>query len=231
MKNFVSAIIVAAGGSVRMGIADSKQFLPLLGRPAIEYTLQAFQKCDLIREVIVVCREQDMERIRQIADENGFSKVTRLVPGGASRADSVRNGISSADENADYYAIHDGARPLITVEEIERVTDAAFETGAATLGTAVTDTIKLVNDCNVIESTPVRSQLRAVQTPQVFEKELYSFALENAGKNLVDFTDDCALIEHMGGEVEVVEGSKENIKLTTPVDVIIAESILRDRAE
>ena len=84
MKNFVSAIIVAAGGSVRMGIADSKQFLPLLGRPAIEYTLQAFQKCDLIREVIVVCREQDMERIRQIADENGFSKVTRLVPGGAS---------------------------------------------------------------------------------------------------------------------------------------------------
>lgn len=231
MKNFVSAIIVAAGGSVRMGIADSKQFLPLLGRPAIEYTLQAFQKCDLIREVIVVCREQDMERIRQIADENGFSKVTRLVPGGASRADSVRNGISAADDNSDYYAIHDGARPLITVEEIERVTEAAFETGAATLGTAVTDTIKLVNDCNVIESTPVRSQLRAVQTPQVFEKELYSFALENAGENLVDFTDDCALIEHMGGEVEVVEGSKENIKLTTPVDVIIAESILRDRAE
>ncbi len=231
MKNFVSAIIVAAGGSVRMGIADSKQFLPLLGRPAIEYTLQAFQKCNLIREIIVVCREQDMERIRQIADENGFSKVTRLVPGGASRADSVRNGISAADDNSDYYAIHDGARPLITVEEIERVTEAAFETGAATLGTAVTDTIKLVNDCNVIESTPVRSQLRAVQTPQVFEKELYSFALENAGKNLVDFTDDCALIEHMGGEVEVVEGSKENIKLTTPVDVIIAESILRDRAE
>ena len=207
MKNFVSAIIVAAGGSVRMGIADSKQFLPLLGKPAIEYTLRAFQKCHLIREIIVVCREQDMERIQQIADENGFSKVKRL-----------------------YYAIHDGARPLITVEEIDRVTEAAFETGAATLGTSVTDTIKIVNGYNVIESTPLRSQLRAVQTPQVFEKDLYTFALENAGDNLINFTDDCSLIEHMGGEVEVVKGSKENIKLTTPVDVIIAESILKDRA-
>ena len=172
MKNFVSAIIVAAGGSVRMGIADSKQFLPLLGKPAIEYTLRAFQKCHLIREIIVVCREQDMERIQQIADENGFSKVKRLVPGGASRAESVRNGTSAADENTNYYAIHDGARPLITVEEIERVTEAAFETGAATLGTSVTDTIKIVNGYNVIESTPLRSQLRAVQTPQVFEKDL-----------------------------------------------------------
>ena len=220
MKNFVSAIIVAAGGSVRMGIADSKQFLPLLGKPAIEYTLRAFQKCHLIREIIVVCREQDMERIQQIADENGFSKVKRLVPGGASRAESVRNGISAADENTNYYAI----------EEIERVTEAAFETGAATLGTSVTDTIKVVNGYNVIESTPLRSQLRAVQTPQVFEKDLYTFALENAGDNLINFTDDCSLIEHMGGEVEVVKGSKENIKLTTPVDVIIAESILKDRA-
>ncbi len=198
MKNFVSAIIVAAGGSVRMGIADSKQFLPLLGKPAI--------------------------------DENGFSKVKRLIPGGASRAESVRNGISAADENTKYYAIHDGARPLITVEEIDRVTEAAFETGAATLGTSVTDTIKIVNGYNVIESTPLRSQLRAVQTPQVFEKDLYTFALENAGDNLINFTDDCSLIEHMGGEVEVVKGSKENIKLTTPVDVIIAESILKDRA-
>lgn len=230
MKNFVSAIIVAAGGSVRMGIADSKQFLPLLGKPAIEYTLRAFQKCHLIREIIVVCREQDMERIQQITDENGFSKVKRLIPGGASRAESVRNGISAADENTNYYAIHDGARPLITVEEIDRVTEAAFETGAATLGTSVTDTIKIVNGYNVIESTPLRSQLRAVQTPQVFEKDLYTFALENAGDNLINFTDDCSLIEHMGGEVEVVKGSKENIKLTTPVDVIIAESILKDRA-
>lgn len=229
MAAYVSAVIVAAGGSVRMGIADSKQFIPLLSRPAIEYTLRAFQKCYLIKEIVVVCREQDMERIHQIADENGFSKVSKLVSGGASRAESVRNGIEATNEKAKYFAIHDGARPLITVEEIERVVEACFETGAATLGTSVTDTIKIVDGFNKIESTPLRSQLRAVQTPQVFEKELYKFALENAGDNAINFTDDCSLIENMGGEVEVVKGSNENIKLTTPLDVIIAESILKSR--
>ncbi len=229
MANFVSAIIVAAGGSVRMGIADSKQFIPLLGRPAIEYTLRAFEKCHLIKEIVVVCREQDKERIRLIADENGFSKVSSLVEGGASRAESVRNGIKAASSKAKYFAIHDGARPLITVEEIERVIEAAFETGAASLGVPVKDTIKIVDGYNKIDSTPLRSQLRAVHTPQVFERELYQFALENAGDNMINFTDDCSLIEHMGGEVEVVKGSEENIKLTTPIDVVIAESILRER--
>lgn len=229
MANFVSAVIVAAGGSVRMGIADSKQFIPLLDHPAIEYTLRAFEKCYLIKEIVVVCREQDKDRIRAIADENGFTKVSSLVEGGASRAESVRNGIKAASDRAKYFAIHDGARPLITVEEIERVVEAAFETGAATLGVPVKDTIKVVDGYNKIESTPLRSQLRAVHTPQVFEKELYQFALENAGDNMINFTDDCSLIEHMGGEVEVVKGNEENIKLTTPIDVVIAESILKTR--
>lgn len=229
MSAFVSAIIVAAGGSVRMGIADSKQFIPLLSRPAIEYTLRAFQNCYLIKEIVVVCREQDMERIDSIVAENDFSKVKKLVVGGASRAESVRNGVKAASEKAEYYAIHDGARPLITVEEIQRVAEAAFETGAATLGTSVKDTIKIVDGFNNIESTPLRSQLRAVQTPQVFEKDLYTFALENAGDNVINFTDDCALIENMGGEVQVVKGSEENIKLTTPIDIVIAESILKER--
>ena len=151
--------------------------------------------------------------------------------GGDSRAHSVKNGIAAASTEAEYYAIHDGARPLITVEEIERVCEAAFETGAATLGTPVTDTIKIVDGSDMIESTPMRSQLRAVQTPQVFESELYSFALDNAEDSLEGFTDDCSLIENMGGEVMVVEGNKENIKLTTPIDIIIAESILKSRGE
>lgn len=229
MASFVSAIIVAAGGSIRMGIADSKQFIPLLGMPAIEYTLRAFEKCHYIKEIVVVCREQDKERIRTIVDENGFSKVSSLVEGGASRAESVRNGIKAASDKAKYFAIHDGARPLITIEEIERVVEAAFETGAATLGVPVKDTIKIVDGYNKIESTPLRSQLRAVHTPQVFERDLYQFALENAGDNMINFTDDCSLIEHMGGEVEVVKGNEENIKLTTPIDVVIAESILKTR--
>lgn len=231
MSAYVSAVIVAAGGSVRMGIADSKQFIPLLNKPAIEYTLKAFQKCYLIKEIVVVCREQDVDRINALVDGNGFTKVSNVVLGGSSRSQSVRNGIKAASEKAKYFAIHDGARPLITVDEIERVVEAAFETGAATLGTSVTDTIKIVDGFNKIESTPLRSQLRAVQTPQVFERDLYMFALENAGENSLEFTDDCALIENMGGEVLVVKGSEENIKLTTPVDVILAESILKNRLE
>lgn len=229
MSAYVSAVIVAAGGSVRMGIADSKQFIPLLDKPAIEYTLKAFQKCYLIKEIVIVCREQDVDRINELVNQNGFTKVSKVVLGGSSRSASVRNGIKSANEKAKYFAIHDGARPLITVDEIERVVEAAFETGAATLGTSVTDTIKIVYGFNKIESTPLRSQLRAVQTPQVFERDLYMFALENAGENSLEFTDDCALIENMGGEVLVVKGSEENIKLTTPVDVILAESILKNR--
>ena len=231
MSAFVSAVIVAAGGSVRMGIADSKQFIPLLSRPAIEYTLKEFQKCNLIKEIVIVCREQDNDRINKIIELNGFNKVSKLVKGGDSRADSVRNGIGACSENAKYYAIHDGARPLITVEEIERVVEAAFDTGAATLGTSVKDTIKVVDGFNNIESTPIRSQLRAVQTPQVFERDLYRFALENAGDNIINFTDDCSLIENMGGEVLVVKGNEENIKLTTPIDIVIAESILKSRQQ
>lgn len=229
MSGYVSAIIVAAGGSVRMGIADSKQFINLLSRPAIEYTLRAFQNSYYIKEIIVVCRLQDEERIQKIVNENGFSKVSRLVEGGASRAESVRNGIKVVNPKCKYFAIHDGARPLITTEEIQRVVETAFDTGAATLGTSVVDTIKIVDGFNKIESTPLRSQLRAVQTPQVFEREIYEFALENAGDNLINFTDDCSLIENMGGEVAVVKGSRENIKLTTQIDIIIAESILKTR--
>lgn len=229
MSDFVSAIIVAAGSSTRMGTADSKQFIPLLGKPAIAYTLSAFESCDLIREIILVCREQDMPRIREIADTIGCQKLTAMVPGGESRQDSVCNGIAAVSPQANYFAIHDGARPLITVEEIAHVTEAALETGAATLGTAVTDTIKVVGGENIIESTPDRAVLRAVQTPQVFEKALYMMALDEADEDEC-YTDDCALIEHMGGEVTVVEGTRENIKLTTPIDIVLAESILKNRS-
>ncbi len=221
MSAFVSAIIVAAGGSTRMGTADSKQFVPLLGQPAILYTLRAFQACALISEVVVVCRAQDMARIEALARENGISKLTAVTEGGDCRAASVQNGILAVSAQAQYFAIHDGARPLITPEEITAVTEAAFETGAATLGTAVTDTIKIADENNVILQTPA---------PQVFEKELYTFALTDA-EDLSIVTDDCSLIENMGGEVQIVEGSRENIKLTTPVDVVLAESILSRRGE
>ncbi len=229
MSAFVTAIIVAAGGSTRMGTADSKQFLPLLGKPAVSYTLNAFQECDLISEIVVVCRAQDSDRIKAIADACGVTKLSAVTEGGSCRAESVRNGILAASTGAEYFAIHDGARPLITPGDIALAVNTAFETGAATLGTPVTDTIKVADADNVIVSTPDRSTLRAVQTPQVFEKELYTFALTGA-EDLSAVTDDCSLIEKMGGEVVIVEGSAENIKLTTPIDVVIAESILSRRA-
>ena len=231
MSAFVSAVIVAAGGSVRMGSGDSKQFLPLLGNPAIFYTLGAFQRCDMIDEIVVVCRAQDISRIEALCRGSGFDKVSAVVEGGSCRGESVRNGVSAVSEKAAYFAIHDGARPLITEEDISAVVNAALETGAATLGTAVTDTIKIADANNVITGTPDRSTLRAVQTPQVFERELYSFALSEAEDALDSVTDDCSLIEKMGGEVTIVEGSRENIKLTTPIDLVIAESILSKREE
>lgn len=230
MSAFVSAIIVAAGGSARMGKEESKQFLPLLGKPAISYTLRAFQDCSLITEIVVVCRAQDEERLRGLVEEYGFDKVTAVTAGGLFRADSVKNGILAANSSAQYYAIHDGARPLVTPEEITAVVEAAFETGAAALGTPVTDTIKIADSSNIILSTPSRSTLRAVQTPQVFEKELYTFALTDS-PDLSSVTDDCSLIENMGGEVQIVLGSRENIKLTTPIDLVIAESILKQREQ
>ncbi len=213
-----------------MGAADSKQFIPLLGSPAIAYTIAAFQECPVISDIVVVCRAQDTERISALCRGNGFNKVIAVTEGGDSRAQSVKNGVAAA-KGAQYLAIHDGARPLVTPDEIACVCEAAFETGAAALGTPVTDTVKVVDENGVIQSTPSRESLRAMQTPQVFEREFYTFALENAGEKLDGFTDDCALIENMGGEVSVIDGSRENIKLTTPIDIVIAESILRQRGQ
>lgn len=231
MSNLVSAIIVAAGSSTRMGTGDSKQFIPLLGKPSILYTLKAFQDSEPVDEIIVVCREQDSLRIKELAGQNGITKLANLVNGGDSRAQSVKNGISAVSPYSKYLAIHDGARPLISKEEINTVIEKALETGAATLGTPVTDTVKIVNEDNIIVGTPARPTLRAVQTPQVFNREMYEFALDKAGDELDKFTDDCSLIENMGVQIEIVGGSAENIKLTTPIDIIIAEAILKRRKQ
>lgn len=226
-EQFTSAIIVAAGDSTRMGYKLSKQLIPLNGHAAIEYTLKAFQQCDLINEIIVVARPVDIENIAQIAFN--FRKVSAVTAGGSTRTASVRKGIHAADKRASYYAIHDGARVLITPAEIERVLCAAFETGAAALGTPATDTIKIVDDSGVILSTPDRSTMWTVQTPQVFEKDLYKRAMGNAIVNGLNVTDDCSMVEAIGEPVRVIRGEYSNIKLTTPVDITIAEALLAKR--
>ena len=224
---YTSAIIVAAGESTRMGYNMSKQLIPLCGRPAIEYAIRAFQECELIDEIIVVARPRDIDDIAHTAFN--FRKVMSVVAGGSDRSASVRKGISAASKRATHYAIHDGARILITDAEIKRVLTEAFECGAATLGTPVTDTVKVVSDDMSILSTPERSSLYSVQTPQVFKKEIYNRAMENALECDLSVTDDCAMVEAIGERVKVVRGEYSNIKLTTPADIIIAEAILSKR--
>ena len=226
-EQFTTAIIVAAGDSTRMGYKMSKQLIPLIGRPALEYTIKAFQECPMISEIVIVARQEDIEDIGQIAFN--FRKVSGVVSGGATRTQSVRRGVKAADKRAAYYAIHDGARVLITQKEIEKVLKAAYDCGAAALGTPVTDTIKVVGENNVILSTPDRSAIWAVQTPQVFEKELYKRAMDNALEKELAVTDDCSMVEAIGESVRLVRGEYSNIKLTTPVDLAIAEALLSKR--
>ncbi len=227
MKYFTSAIIAASGNSTRMGLEKSKQLIELCGKPTIEHTLSAFENCDVIDEIVVVCREIDMESILAVAKK--FSKLKAVVTGGDTRDKSVKNGVEVCSKNASFFAIHDGARPLIKIEDIKKVVERAYETKACTLGTAVTDTIKVVDDENIILSTPNRATLKAVQTPQVFQRELYLRAIDNAVENNLCVTDDCSMVEALGEKVEIVLGSAENIKLTTITDITFAEAILRNR--
>ena len=229
MKYFTSAIIAASGNSTRMGLPISKQLIDLCGKPVIARTLTAFENCDVIDEIVVVCRECDMEEIKTIASE--FSKVKTVVTGGDTRDKSVSNGVNACSENTQFFAVHDGARPLVTVSDIDKVVRTAFEKKACTLGTLVTDTIKVVDDDNVIITTPDRAALRAVQTPQVFERELYLKAIEYTVENKLSVTDDCSMVEAMGERVEIVIGSAENIKLTTVTDIQFAQAILKSREE
>lgn len=210
-----------------MGFKYSKQFIDLNGKTVIERTLASFEKCDLIDEIIVVCRSIDRDEILSIASK--FSKFKTVVRGGDTRAESVMNGVSVCSKHTQYYVIHDGARPLVTPDEIKAVIERAYETKAATLCTLVTDTIKIVDENNIVKSTPNRAQLRAVQTPQVFEKELYLRAIDNAVESNLSVTDDCSMVEALGEKVEVVEGSTENIKLTVATDILIAKAILENR--
>ena len=227
MKYFTSAIIAASGNSTRMGLPYSKQLIDLCGKPAIAHTLLAFESCDVISEIVVVCRECDMKAISLIA--SSFSKVKAVVAGGDTRDKSVRNGVNACSKNAQFFAVHDGARPLVKVEDIEKVVTSAFYKKACTLGTFVTDTIKVVDDSNTIITTPNRATLRAVQTPQVFERELYLRAVDYTAENNLSVTDDCSMVEALGERVEVVSGSAENIKLTTVTDIEFAKAILKSR--
>lgn len=223
-----AAILVCAGNATRMG-GIHKILHPLGNTTVLHQVLRSFCQCESIAELLVLCREQDTEAFRQAAKEisDTLTSPVRITAGGATRQQSVRNGFHALQSSAEYIAVHDGARPLIRPEDIERVIQAARSSGAATLGVPVKDTIKTVSADGIITDTPPRETLWLTQTPQVFSRKLYSEALRKAEEDGKDYTDDCQLVEALGVKVCMTRGDYSNIKLTTPEDFTVAEALLR----
>lgn len=226
-NKLISAVIVSAGNSTRMG-GINKQFLELDGLPLIVNTITMFQRCNMIDEIIIVTRESEIDAVAKLVEKYDFYKVNNIVAGGETRQLSVYEGVTSTSNITDLVVIHDGARPLVTVKVIEETIKAAAEFGAAATGVKVKDTVKVVDDNDNIIDTPDRTYMRFIQTPQVFDKKLYLDAV-NTVENSKDFTDDCKLLEAYGKTVKFVDGDYENIKITTPEDVELAESYLKRR--
>jgi len=222
-------IVAAAGSSSRMG-GENKLLLPLDGIPVLARTLMALNGSELTDELVIAAREEDFLPIGELCKTYGISKPVKIVRGGETRLASVFSASLECREQADYLGVHDGARPLASPELIDGVIALACRTNAAVPAVPVKDTIKAVRE-NVVESTPNRDTLRAVQTPQVFDAQLFRAALQAAVTSGVEVTDDCAVVERLGKEVYIMEGSYENIKITTPEDVYLAEAILRWREE
>jgi len=219
-KQRVGAVIVAAGKSQRMGEVD-KLFALLGGKPLLARTTQAFQQCHLVEQIVVVVSGEKEEMCRRLVAGEEWSKVSNVCLGGRRRQDSVAAGLKQLN-NCRWVVIHDGARPLVTVDLIERGLEAAQETGAAVAAVPVTDTIKVTGDDRIVHQTPPRQNLWAVQTPQVFRIDIITDAYEKANG---DVTDDASLVEQLGYPVKLYIGSYDNIKITTPEDLALAEAL------
>jgi 2-C-methyl-D-erythritol 4-phosphate cytidylyltransferase len=222
-----SAIIAAAGSGSRMASDRPKQFLLLAGIPIIFHTLKAFEQCDSIHETIVVLPAESSAEFLEGATKFGLKKVSRVVPGGATRADSVKRGLGAVRAaTAGIVAVHDGVRPFVTADEIDRTIAAANERGAAILVAPATDTLKMVAEASVVQTLD-RREVRHALTPQCFRYELLMRAYAQADVRDPTLTDDSLLVERLGVRVAVVEGSTRNIKITTADDLVLAESVLK----
>ena len=221
---YCGAVIVAAGNASRMGGID-KVMAPLQGEPMLVRTVRTFQESDVIREIVIVTRKDLLAQVKALCA--GFDKVKTVVEGGADRTASVAAGLDALSRKVALAAIHDGARPLISLEVIERTVRAANTYSAAAPAIPVKDTIKTVQG-GIVTETPDRSKLQAVQTPQVFDLDLLLGALKNAEDKKLSLTDDCSAVETMGMSVKIVEGDERNIKVTTPLDLKIAQMFLEE---
>lgn len=226
----ISAIIPAAGQSSRMGLGKNKQFLLLSGKPVLAHTLTIFQASAEIEEIIIVAASGEEEYCqREIVDRYGFSKVSQVIAGGKERQDSVYQGILALQSDTDLVVVHDGARPFLTTEMISTAIQSSLNSDGAIAAVPVKDTIKIVNSEGIVKTTPCRDQIWSVQTPQTFRYSILRKAHEKARNEGFLGTDDASLVERTGGKIRVIPGSYENLKVTTPEDLIIGEAILKRR--
>jgi len=226
----LTAIIVAAGDSRRMGF--DKLFAAIAGKPVIAHTIRAFESASSVDEVIVVARENRHEEIKAIVRDESFVKVQSIIPGGRQRQDSVRAGLDHLDSFARYVAVHDAARPLVTPEQIERVFQRCADHGAATLAEPINDTLKRAADANLIVTDSVdRHQLYAMQTPQIFERQLIEEAYRAVFAENISVTDEVSAVERLGRKVVLVLNDDFNFKVTYPRDLPLAEFILMQRMD
>ncbi len=224
----VSAIIVAGGKGSRMGAEKNKIFLNVLGKEVITRTIGVFEDCVCIDEIIVVTGNDDIELVREIVSRERFKKISHITEGGKERQDSVYNGLKLA--RGEFSIIHDGARCVITPEEVEAVVADMKTHGAAAIGVPVKDTLKTINGDGQIVSTVDRNTTVHIQTPQGFKTEEILSLHNRAKKDCIAVTDDCSIFEHYGKTVHFTFGSYDNLKITTPEDISVAESILKRRS-
>jgi 2-C-methyl-D-erythritol 4-phosphate cytidylyltransferase len=225
------AIIAAAGQGTRLGGEIAKQFLELAGVPVIIHTLRKFEQCAAIDEVVVVLPASESAGFLQLAGKYGLRKLARVVPGGSTRAESVWKGLQSVRAaTAGIIAVHDGVRPFVTSDEIERTVRAAEVSGAAILAAPAIDTIKEVEN-ELVLRTLERTRLRRALTPQCFRYELLRRAFEQSPELVASATDDSSLVESLGATVTIIEGDARNIKITRPEDITLGEMLLKQESE
>ncbi|PHV71183.1 2-C-methyl-D-erythritol 4-phosphate cytidylyltransferase [Sporanaerobium hydrogeniformans] len=227
--NKVTAIIVAGGSGKRMGTAVKKQYIQLKGKEILAYTIEAFENCSFINDIIVVVAEEEIDYVREnIIRKYKLNKVSQIVGGGKERQDSVYNGLKATKGESTYVMIHDGARPFVKKETIYKCLLNTQKNKASIVAVPVKDTIKVCNTrTHRVESTPDRKKLWSIQTPQSFEYELLMKAYSYAKKQNLQVTDDSMIIEAFGEDVYITEGDYTNIKITTPEDLIIGEVLLQ----
>lgn len=224
-----TAIILAAGQGKRMKTKVQKQFLMLQGKPLLYYSLACFQKSDEIQEIVVVTGKESIDYCRsEIIEKYGFTKVKSIAEGGKERYDSVYAGLEACSADTDYVFIHDGARPFVTEDIIKRTKEVAVTYQACIAGMPSKDTVKIIDENNMVSATPERSRVWSVQTPQVFLYSLIKEAHDTARSvSMQGITDDAMVVEqYKNTPVHIVEGAYENIKITTPEDILVAEKIL-----